>query len=157
YDAIHDHQDYASGWHFLMGAGALPPVRVTHVHNPAYQIRNNYGVTLRRRVTARIGKALVALGATHITATSRQIIPEYGFNAPRFSHLPKGALHCGFDTDRFAIDRAAARASVRQEFGWPEEVRIVLFAGRIDQSPDYGHAQNHKNSAFATSVAISAI
>ena len=21
YDAIHDHQDYASGWHFLMGAG----------------------------------------------------------------------------------------------------------------------------------------
>src|SRR6266849_9344336 len=51
YDAIRDHQDYASGWHFLMGASALPPVRVTHVHNPAYQIRNNYGVTLSRRFT----------------------------------------------------------------------------------------------------------
>ena len=44
-DAIHDHQDYTSGWHFLMGAGLLPAVRVTHVHNPSYQILNNYGVT----------------------------------------------------------------------------------------------------------------
>src|ERR1700677_2949741 len=31
YHAIHDHQDYASGWHFLMGAAELPLVRVTHV------------------------------------------------------------------------------------------------------------------------------
>lgn len=156
YDAVHDHQDYASGWHFLMGAGALPPVRVTHIHNPVYQIRNNYGVTLERRITARIGKALVAHHATHITATSRQIIREYGFDAPRFRHLPKGALHCGFDTTRFAADRAAAHSSVRQEFGWPDDACVVLFAGRIDQSPDYGHPQNHKNSTFAVSVGIAA-
>jgi len=156
YDAVHDHQDYASGWHFLMGAGALPPVRVTHIHNPAYQIRNNYGVTFARRITARIGKALVAHHASHITATSRQIIREYGFDAPRFRHLPKGALHCGFDTTRFAVDRAAARASVKQEFGWPDEACVVLFAGRIDQSPDYGRPQNHKNSGFAVSVGMAA-
>ena len=156
YGAIHDHQDYTSGWHFLMGTGSLPPVRVTHVHNPAYQIRNNYGVTLGRRVTARVGKALVAHHATHITATSRQIIREYGFDAPRFGHLPKGALYCGFDTSRFAVDRHAARASVRQEFGWSDDACVVLFAGRIDQSPDYGHSQNHKNSAFAVSVCIAA-
>ena len=56
YDAIHDHQDYASGWHFLIGAGALPPVRVSHVHNPSYQILNNDGVTLSRRLTVRVGK-----------------------------------------------------------------------------------------------------
>ena len=78
YHAIHDHQDYASGWHFLMGGTALPPVRVTHVHNPSYQIRNNYGVTLSRRFTAWVGKALVARYATHITGTSRQVIAEYG-------------------------------------------------------------------------------
>ena len=156
YDAVHDHQDYASGWHFLMGAGALPPIRITHIHNPAYQIRNNYGVTLGRRITARIGKVLVAHHATHITATSRQVISEYGFDARRFDHLPKGALHCGFDTSRFMGNRTAARASVMQEFGWPEDACIVLFAGRIDQSPDYGHSQNHKNSAFAVSVGIAA-
>ena len=154
YRAIHDHGDYASGWHFLLGGSALPPVRVTHVHNPAYQIRNNYGVTLARRVTARIGKNLVARYSTHITGTSRQIITEYGFDAPRFRQIPKAALHCGFNPARFVGDVNAQRASVRREFGWPENAIIILFAGRIDKSPDPGHPQVHKNSAFAVSVGI---
>src|SRR5438034_82160 len=81
YHAIHDHQDYASGWHFLIGRSRLPPVRITHVHNPAYQILNNYGVTVARRVTARIGRALVARYSTHITGTSLQSITEYGFDS----------------------------------------------------------------------------
>lgn len=154
YHAIHDHQDYASGWHFLMGAGALPPVRVTHVHNPAYQIRNNYGVTLSRRFTARVGKALVARYSTHITGTSRQAIAEYGFDASRFRQIPKAALYCGFDPARFLGDPVAAKASVSHEFGWPEDAKIILFAGRIDRSLDLGHPQNHKNSGFAVSVGI---
>ena len=154
YHAIHDHQDYASGWHFLMGASALPPVRVTHVHNPAYQIRNNYGVTLSRRFTARVGKALVARYSTHITGTSRQAIAEYGFDASRFRQIPKAALYCGFDPTRFLGDPVAAKASVSHEFGWPEDAKIILFAGRIDRSLDLGHPQNHKNSGFAVSVGI---
>lgn len=154
YHAIHDHQDYISGWHFLMGASALPPVRVTHVHNPAYQIRNNYGVTLSRRFTARVGKALVARYSTHITGTSRQAIAEYGFDALRFRRIPKGALYCGFDAARFLGDSVAAKASVCREFGWTEDAKIILFAGRIDQSFNLGHPQNHKNSGFAVSVGI---
>lgn len=154
YQAIHDHQDYASGWHFLIGGGHLPPVRVTHVHNPGYQIRNNYAVTLARRLTARIGKSLIARYSTHITGTSRQIITEYGFDVPRFRGIPKAALHCGFDPARFLGDVNAIRASVRREFSWPDDAKIILFAGRIDQSPDVGHPQNHKNSAFAVAVGI---
>ena len=154
YDAIHDHQDYASGWHFLMGAGALPTVRVTHVHNPAYQIRNNYGVTPSRRFTAQVGKALVARYSTHITGTSRQVIAEYGFDASRFGRIPKSALYCGFDPARFLGDAIVAKTSVCYEFGWPEDAKIILFAGRIDRSPDLGHPQNHKNSGFAVSVGI---
>jgi glycosyltransferase involved in cell wall biosynthesis len=160
YDAIHDHQDFASGWHFLLGNSELPPVRVTHVHNPSYQIRNNYGVTLARRTTAKVGEHLVARYATHITGTSRQVIAEYGFDAKRFDDIPKAALHCGFDPARFRGDdatRAAARDAVRREFGWPADATLVLFAGRIDQSPDPGHPQNHKNSGFAVSVAIDAL
>jgi hypothetical protein len=135
YDAMHDHQDYASGWHFLMGGGALPPVRVTHVHNPAYQIRNNYGVTNGRWFTAQVGKALVARYSTHITGTSRQVIAEYGFDASRFRRIPKAALYCGFDPARFLGDPIMAKASVSHEFGWPEDSKIILFAGRIDRSP----------------------
>jgi glycosyltransferase involved in cell wall biosynthesis len=155
YAAIHDHGDFASGWHFLMGGAALPPVRVTHVHNPAYQIRHNYGVTLSRRVTARIGKALIAQYSTHIAGTSRQVISEYGFDEARFEHIPKMTLHCGFDPA--PIDNVeSSRLAVRREFGWPEDAKIVLFAGRIDPSPDMGHPQNHKNSGFAISVGIEA-
>jgi glycosyltransferase involved in cell wall biosynthesis len=154
YHAIHDHQDYASGWHFLMGTTALPPVRVTHVHNPAYQIRNNYGVTVSRRFTARVGKALVARYATHITGTSWQVIAEYGFDASPFHLIPKSALYCGFDPARFLGDTIAAKASVCREFGWPEGSKIILFVGRIDWGVELGHPQNHKNSGFAVCVGI---
>ena len=153
YDALHDHQDYASGWHYLMARGALPPVRVTHVHNPAYQIRNNYGVTLGRRLTARAGKRLVARYATHIAGTSRAVLTAYGFDEPAFAATPKAALYCGFDPRRF-LASSEARASVRTEFGWPAATAVVLFAGRFDISPEPGHPQNHKNSGFAVDVAI---
>lgn len=156
YDAIHDHQDYTSGWHFLMGDGELPRVRITHVHNPSYQIRNNYGVTFARRTTARIGKALVAHYSTHITGTSRRVIAEYGFDAWRFNRIPKAALYCGFQPARFAGERSSAKASVRAELGWPADAAIILFVGRIDVSADAAHPQNHKNSAFAVSVGIEA-
>ncbi|MEJ0065396.1 MAG: glycosyltransferase [Caulobacteraceae bacterium] len=155
YDALHDHQDYASGWHYLMGLGALPPVRVTHVHNPAYQIRNNYGVTLGRRLTARAGKQLAARYATHIAATSREALTAFGFDGSAFAATPKAALYCGFDPGRF-LASDEARRSVREEFGWPRDAAVVLFAGRFDVSPDLGHAQNHKNSGFAVDVAIEA-
>lgn len=154
YNAVHDHQDYASGWHFAMAAGALPPVRVTHVHNPSYQILNNYGVSLSRRLTARVGKRLVAHYATHLAGTSRQVIGEYGFDGSTFRRIPKTALHCGFDTTRFLGDPVAAKASICQEFGWPGDAKIILFAGRIDEGIDLGHPRNHKNSAFAVSVGI---
>lgn len=156
YCAIHDHGDYAGGWHLLMGRGTLPAVRVIHVHNPAFQIRDNYGVTVTRRFTAQIGKALVARYATHITGTSRQVIGEYGFDTFRFQRIPKMALHCGFDTTLFG-DAAATRQSVREEFDWAADAKIILFAGRIDPSPEPGHRQNHKNSGFAISVGIEAV
>jgi glycosyltransferase EpsF len=154
YDAVHDHQDYISGWHFLIGLGALPQVRVTHVHNPPYQILNNYGVTASRRLTARVGKNLVSRYSTHIAGTSRQTITEYGFDAPAFSQIPKAALHCGFATERFRGDVVEAKICLCREFGWPRDAKIVLFVGRMDQSPDPAHPQNHKNSAFAVSVGI---
>ncbi len=154
YQAIHDHQDYASGWHFLMGLGLLPPFRITHVHNSAYQIRNNYGITPARRVTASVGKQLVAHFATHITGTSRSVISEYGFKSAQFAGIQRGALYCGFDPSRFTVDRGESRRSVLMEFGWPEDAKIILFVGRLDESPDFGHKKTEKNSGFAVSVGI---
>ena len=154
YQAIHDHCDYASGWHYVLGKGVLPPVRVTHVHNPIYQAANNYGVTFRRRATARVGRLLVSRFATHIAGTSQQAIVEHGFTGPRFAGIHAQAVHCGFEPGQYGADRAAARARVCAEFRWPEDAKIILFAGRIDRSPDPADPRTHKNSGFAVSVAI---
>ena len=100
---------------------------------------------------------MVARYATHIVGTSRQAVTEHGFDVPGFDHIPKLAAHCGFDPAPFAIDQAAARSELRRAFGWPQDgTRIALFAGRIDLSPDPGHARNHKNSGMAVAVAIAA-
>src|SRR6202161_2846892 len=88
YHAIHDHQDYASGWHFLMGAGVLPPVRVTHVHNPWLHIQANYAVSFSRRLTTIIGKRLVRQLATHVCGTSEEILRRYAFQ-PAQAWRPK--------------------------------------------------------------------
>ena len=151
YSAIHDHEAFVSGWHFAMGAGLLPPVCVSHIHNPTYQVQNG---ALAKRLTAGIGKNLMRGYATHITGTSRQVISEYGLDTPEFAHIPRMALYCGFDPMRFLGDRSAAKASLCSEFAWPRESKIILFAGRIDVSPDLGHPENHKNSGFAIAVGI---
>jgi glycosyltransferase involved in cell wall biosynthesis len=154
YQAVHDHQDYVSGWHFLLGAGSLPPVRVAHVHKAAYQIVENYGLTRMRRLTALAGKHLVARFATHITGTSQQSMAEAGFYDSSFARTPKQALYCGFDVSRFAGDPREAKASVCRELDWPEDSKLILVAGRIDQSPARQHPKTHKNSGFALSIGI---
>ena len=153
YAAIHDHADSVSGWHFLLAAGELPPVRITHVHT--VQVSSHYGLTLPRRLTAQLGNRLVARYATHIAGTSKKIIEEYAFGTPLFRDIARIALYCGFDTTPVA-DVASTRQSVRREFDWPADARIVIVAGRIDPSPEYRHPRNQKNSAFAVSIGIEA-
>jgi glycosyltransferase involved in cell wall biosynthesis len=157
YDALHDHADYASGWHYQLGEGRLPPVRLTHIHNSLAMHRSNYGVTARRRTAALLGKALVGRHATLIGGTSRQVVTEYGFDAPGFARIPKAAVYCGFDPSRFAGDDRAARIALCEEFGWSAEAKLVLIVGRIDPSINAGDPMNHKNSSFAVQVAIQCV
>jgi glycosyltransferase involved in cell wall biosynthesis len=156
FTALHDHQGYASGWHYLMGAGSLPPVRISHVHNRISHLEANYLTSTSRRLAARSGTALMAAFATFIAGTSAQSLTEYGFDRLRGPRglVPSGPLYCGIDPGRFAGGHAAARCAVRQEFGWPADARIVLTVGRIDMSADFDHPLNQKNSAFAVAVGI---
>jgi glycosyltransferase EpsF len=152
YDAIHDHQDYVSGWHFLMGKGLLPPVRVTHVHNPWLHVEANYAVNVLRRATTIVGKRLVRLFATHVCGTSGEILQRYGFPPGRARKAIVSVLHCGIDAQKFNAPREADRQSVLREFRWPQEAKVVLFAGRLDRAVEFDHPQNHKNSWFALNV-----
>jgi glycosyltransferase EpsF len=156
YDAIHDHADFASGWHYLMG-GALPPVRVTHVHSPWIHIEENYAVSLSRRITAVVGKRLVLLLATHVCGTSEQVLRQYGFPLKESRYPIVSAVHCGIDVRKFNAPREHDRESVLREFLWPQESKIVLFAGRLDRAMEFDHPQNSKNSWFALNVVRAAM
>ena len=152
YDALHDHSDYASGWHFLIGSGALPAVRVAHVHNPWSHIEANYAVSLSRKFATTVGKWLVHILATHVCGTSGEILRQYGFYS-RESHRPAVSVtHCGFDIRKFNAPREHDRQSVLDEFGWPTDSKLVLFAGRLDRALEFDHPQNHKNSWLALNV-----
>lgn len=146
FQAIHDHQDYSSGWHYLLGWGALPPVRVTHVHNPWQHIFVNYAVSRTRWRTAMTGKWLARRFATHICGTSAELLGLYGFPPNPPAVRP---LHCGIDVAKWVRPRAADRASVLEEFQWPADARIALFVGRLDRALEFDHPQNHKNSWLA--------
>lgn len=156
YDAIHDHADYVSGWHFLMGLGTLPRVRVAHVHNPWLHITANYATSSRRMATAKIGKFLTERLATHVLGTSGDALARYGFQVgSRAPHV--AVLHCGFDVTTFSGPRECDRASVLEEFGWTQDARIVLFAGRLDRALEIDHPQNHKNSWLALNAMRAAL
>jgi glycosyltransferase involved in cell wall biosynthesis len=152
YIAIHDHQDYLAGWHFLFGTGLLPKVRAVHVHNPYYQLHNNYGVTAGRRMKLKVGRTLLRTYATHIFGTSARLLEEYAITRKLFPRQWVGPVHCAFEISRFSGDHATAKQSLCTELGWPSSTRIVLFAGRLDASTEIGHPNNHKNSAYALEV-----
>jgi glycosyltransferase EpsF len=154
YDAIHDHQAFASGWHYWLGSGLLPKVRIVHVHNAAYQINNDYGISMPRRFTAWIGRLLVSKYATYLAGTSEQLLAEYEFNHNRFRHIPRGPLYCGIATSRFHGDSVNAMASLCRELNWPTDAKILLFVGRIDRSAEFNHTGNAKNAPFAVAVGM---
>lgn len=153
YDAIHDHSDYASGWRYGMIADCLPPVRVSHIHNPWIHIGSYYGVTRRRRLTALLGKQLVGLLATHVCGTSSEVMSRYGFPAGRSGRLRNLVVHCGFDVSRYSGPRAPDRRAVLDEFGFHEDTKLILFVGRLDPDLEIDHPRNHKNSWLAALIA----
>ena len=156
YNAVHDHQDYTSGWRWLLSYGLRPPIRVSHVHNPIMHYHSNYSISFSRRCTAAVGRFLMARLATHVCGTSAQLLGEYGFEPGARQKPTVSAVHCGIDVARFNGDAAAARSSLRGEFGWPESSQIILFAGRLDRAMEFDHPQNHKNSWFALHAAKAA-
>lgn len=157
YSAIHDHQDYASGWHFLLCQGGLPPVRVTHVHSPWIHISANYAVSLPRKLTTAAGAKLVRRLATHVCGTSAEVLRVYGFEPGQPGRPAVSVVHCGIDVEKFSGPRDDDRRSVLSEFGWPDDTRLVLFAGRLDRALEFHHPQNHKNSWLALHIVRAAL
>jgi glycosyltransferase involved in cell wall biosynthesis len=152
YSAIHDHQDYSAGWHFLAGAGELPPIRIVHVHNPPARLRVESRSALRR-MGLRVSSRLVRRFATHVLGTSSQILEQYGFKRKQFPRQSIRTLHCGFEVADFNESFDEANRSVCDELGWPHPTKLALFVGRLDGFDPSRPGWNHKNPQFALEVA----
>lgn len=154
YDAIHDHQDYAAGFHFMMGFGHLPPVRVAHVHNTSFSI-DNYKSSPGRWLTFQTAKHSLTHLATHVTSTSREMLTEFGFDGSSFRKIKPRVVHCGFDVSSFRGDNSLVHRKVAAEFGWDDQCKIILFVGRLDEP--VGNGLHRKNPVFALEVARACI
>lgn len=150
YNAIHDHQDYTAGIHFLFGIGHLPSVRISHIHNPLIHL-DSYRTSYLRRLTTKAGKSLLSITATDILGTSRQIVSEYGFNEESFRSIKCDVIHCGFDVAQFNGDYEKNHEDLCQEFFWDQSAKIMLFVGRLNSN------LNQKNPSFALEVAKACI
>jgi glycosyltransferase EpsF len=150
YVAIHNHQDFISGWHYLLGGRHLPAVRIAHLHNP-YNFVHNYIVNPMRWFSFNMGRKLMARHATKITGTSNAVMDEYGYDKGIFKDKRTEPAYCGFDTNRFAYD-SSAKMHFCRELNWDENVKIALFVGRIGLQ-NYDTAANQKNPLFAFEVA----
>ncbi|HWN11859.1 MAG TPA: glycosyltransferase [Pyrinomonadaceae bacterium] len=154
YHAIHDHQDYSAGLRFAMGLGHLPPVRVAHVHNTSFSV-DNYNSSPTRRLTFHAAKRFLAHTATDITSTSREMLTEFGFDSPQFREINRQVVHCGFDVSAFQGTNRLLHQEVAEEFGWPGDVKLILFVGRLDEP--VGDGRHRKNPGFALEVAKACI
>ncbi|MBL7698727.1 MAG: glycosyltransferase [Chitinophagaceae bacterium] len=150
YIAIHDHEDFISGWHFWLGGKYLPSVRVSHLHNP-YNFVHNYVVNPLRRFSFKMGRRLMARLTGKITATSDSVMDEYGYDKPPFVEKRVKPAYCGFDTEKFLYDENA-KATICNELKWDTASKIALFVGRIGLQ-SYDTAANQKNPEFAFEIA----
>lgn len=150
YQIIHDHQDFISGWHFLAGLGALPAIRISHLHNP-YNFVLNYVTNNVRRFIFISGRILTLTLTTVITGTSDTVMDDYGYNRwPYYTKRDK-PMYCGFDTNKFSFNLDATDI-IRTEFNWPATVKIGLFVGRIGLQT-FDTSINQKNPEFAFELA----
>ena len=150
YIAVHDHQDFIAGWHFLLADGALPDIRIVHLHNP-YNFVHNYVVNPLRWFSFKMGRKLMAHYATKITGTSDAVMDEYSYNKGIFKRKRTYPAYCGFDTNKF-IFKSDAKLKICREMNWDGSVCIALFVGRIGLQ-HYDTAANQKNPEFALGVA----
>ncbi len=150
YIAVHNHQDFISGWHFLCGIGQLPAIRISHLHN-SYNFTRNYVINPLRSFSFRAGRLLMAILATKITGTSNAVMDEYRYDKYPFKKKRVQPAYCGLETEKFGYSQIEGQ-KVKITFGWKPEDKIALFAGRIGLH-EYDKGLNEKNPVFAFELA----
>jgi glycosyltransferase involved in cell wall biosynthesis len=150
YAAIHNHEDFISGWHFMLGGKYLPAIRISHVHN-SYKFVQKYVRGPLRWISFTVGRKLMAHWTTKITGTSEAVMNSYGYDRSAFKKKRTYPAYCGIDTSKFVFD-IAAKDKICNELGWDPDSKIALFVGRIGLQ-DPSDTENEKNPQTAFAIA----
>ncbi len=151
YIAVHNHQDFISGWHYLSARKYLPPSRVSHLHN-SLNFVDNYITNPLRWFSFKAGRLLMGGLASHITGTSNKVMDVYGYDKWPYKRKRVAPAYCGFHTDKFRFTDSA-KEKVYAELGWAPTSKTALFVGRIGLQ-DCDKDKNEKNPEFAFKIAL---
>jgi glycosyltransferase involved in cell wall biosynthesis len=151
YDAVHNHEDFVAGWHWLFLLGKLPAKRFSHAHNSLIYV-NNYLKSRVRYLFYFGGRILNGLLATHITGTSNMLLDELGYVGPFYERIRTEPLYCGINPDKFRFS-SKRRNILRKQLGIINNQKVILFVGRIGLNRE--KEINHKNPDLAFEIACS--
>ncbi|MBL7698726.1 MAG: glycosyltransferase [Chitinophagaceae bacterium] len=133
YDIIHSHHDYLSGFYLLASAGIKFRRRFLHVHNTdkALPVGNKTVHNLLLRPFRTIGSYL----SDTIIGISKNTLAE--FTGSEKIGKRHAILYYGIDMSRFNVP--ALRSEVRKNLNLPENSRILLYAGRMNdlKNPEF--------------------
>lgn len=149
YDAVHNHEDFVAGWHWLFLLGKLPAKRFSHAHNSLIYV-NNYLKNKVRYLFYYGGRILNGLLATHITGTSDMLLNELGYVGPFYNRIRTEPLYCGTNPDKFRFS-SNRRNNLREQLGIINNQKVILFVGRIGLNRE--NEINHKNPELAFEIA----
>jgi glycosyltransferase involved in cell wall biosynthesis len=134
YDILHAHHDYLSGFYLLASVGIKFKRKFLHVHNTdkALPVGNRILHNLLLGPFRQLGLLLTdqVIGISRNTLeefAGRKNVPDKKFNI----------LYYGVKFDRFDI--TTSKAYIFNEFNLPENARLMLYAGRMNElkNPDF--------------------
>ncbi len=130
FDIVHSHFPKTGLLGMLAAWVTRVPIRIHTFHGEVWATRAG----IKRRVLKLMDAGVASL-ATHVLAVSRsqqQFLMAQGILKPGHSSVMGAGSICGVDSARFQPDEAARRR-VRQQLGIAQNVRLILYMGRLNR------------------------
>jgi glycosyltransferase involved in cell wall biosynthesis len=139
YDILHSHHDIMSAAYLLASAGLPLKKRIVHVHNTSHDLPTASSV---KSALFREPMRQVCLHyADNIVGISRDALDAF-LDGKKAKPGRDRIIHCGIDTSQFRRTLMDP-AEFRRSFELPENSKILLFVGRMNE---------YKNPCFVVDV-----
>jgi glycosyltransferase involved in cell wall biosynthesis len=128
YDILHAHHDYLSGFYLLASVGKKFKRRLLHIHNTDKALP--VGNRILHNLLLGPFRMLALILSDQVIGISKNTLEDFAGrkNVPDKKFI---ILYYGVNLDRFEVQNS--RASMLKEFNLPENARVMLYAGRMNE------------------------